>query len=110
MGKLSIDSIPLRYSAYFLLASDSWEKPKTHLEKNIDYFVDADGRLRQRWFQLHFSYSSLFKGPEVVIRKQWEPKAPPALTPKSASELAEKPSPEWARPGACLLPTCFRGF
>lgn len=98
MGKLSVDSIPLRYSAYFILAQD--------LKKSIDYFTDASGERRQRsWFQLNYSGSSLFKAPDVIIQKKWTP-----LPVETKTEPVEKPLPEWAGQGGrstCLPPLCW---
>lgn len=110
-SNLSVRSIPFNYSAYFILAPESEVKSPTHLEKSIDYFVDASGHRRQpRWFQLNFSPSSLFGTPEVIVRKTWEPETPDFLKPDAGVKPFKKAPPEWAMPGACVPPTCGRVF
>ncbi|MDP2600496.1 MAG: hypothetical protein Q8P84_07190 [Deltaproteobacteria bacterium] len=110
-SNLSVRSIPFNYSAYFILAPESAVKPSTHLEKSIDHFVDVGGHRRQpRWFQLNFSPSSLFGTPKMVAHKVFKPERPDFLKPDTGAKPVKKDFPEWASPGACVLPTCGRVF
>ena len=70
--KLSVNSIPIRYSAYFLLPSFKSEPPSAFSEK-MDYFVQVEKN--HHFFTWQFQLKAQwFDVPPPTIRKKYEPK------------------------------------